>query len=104
MEANNIAAMREALVGLAQAVREFMATKGANFYPDVAIALEAANAALSAPPRVCDVNTLESLSDFVEKTILTSDLLKDTNEIVKSIVIISVRTALTVAYEPAKRE
>ena len=58
--------------------------------------------ALSAPPRVSDVNTLESLSVFVEKTILTSDLLKDTPEIVKSIVMASVRTALTVAYEPAK--
>lgn len=104
MEGNNMAAMREALVVLAQAVREFMATKGSNFYPDVAAALETADAALSEPPRVCDVNTLESLSDFVEKTILTSDWLKDTHEIVKSIVMASVRTALTVAYEPAKRE
>ena len=45
----NAAAMRDALVGLARAVRAFMATKGANFYPDIAIALEAANAALSSP-------------------------------------------------------
>ena len=59
-------------------------------------------AALAAPPRVCDVNTLESLSDFVEKTILTSDLLKHAPEIVKRIVMASVRTALSIAYEPAK--
>lgn len=62
------------------------------------------DAALAAAPRVCDVNTLESLSDFVEKTILTSDLLKDTPEIVKRIAMASVRTALSVAYEPAKEE
>lgn len=60
------------------------------------------DSAIAAPPRVCDVNTLESLSDFVEKTILTSDLLKDAPEIVKRIVMASVRTALSVAYEPAK--
>ena len=56
MEGNQMK-MRDALVGLAQAVREFMATKGANFYPDVVIALEAANAALSEPARTCDVGT-----------------------------------------------
>lgn len=62
---------------------------------------ECARAALAAPPRVCDVNTLESLTDFVEKTILTSDLLKDAHRIVKNIVVASVRTALAIAYEPA---
>lgn len=67
-------------------------------------AVEKARSAIAVPPRVCDVNTLESLSDFVEKIILTSDLLKDTHEIVKSIVMASVRTALAVAYEPAKSE
>lgn len=46
--------MREALVGLARAVRAFMATKGANFYPGIAIALKAANAALSEPERNCE--------------------------------------------------
>lgn len=49
MKANNNA-MREALVGLAQAVQDFMATKGRNFYPDMAVALEASAAALAAPP------------------------------------------------------
>lgn len=55
MEANNMKAMREALVGLAQAVQDFLATKGRNFYPDMAVALEAAAAALAAPPRNCDL-------------------------------------------------
>ena len=64
----------------------------------------AINAALAAPPRVCDVNTLESLSDFIEKTMLTSDLLKDAPEIVKSVAMASARTALTVAYDPANSE
>lgn len=71
-------------------------------YRDLCEAKTEIQKALSEPPRVCDVNTLESLSDFVEKTILTSDLLKDTREIVKSIVVASVRTALTIAYEPTK--
>ena len=60
--------------------------------------------ALAAQARVCDVNTLESLSDFVEHTILTSDLLKDADGIVKGIVMASVRTALTVAYAPTNSE
>lgn len=62
--------MREALEGLARAVRAFMATKGANFYPDVAIALEAANAALLVPERNCDrFATWEAaLSAFREET------------------------------------
>lgn len=65
MEMNN--KLREALVGLAQAVREFMATKSANFYPDVAIALEVANAALAAPPRNCDrfANEAEARKAFI---------------------------------------
>lgn len=54
MEASNAKAIREALVGLAQAVQDFMATKGRNFYPDMAVALDAAAAALAAPERNCD--------------------------------------------------
>lgn len=56
----NAAAMRKALVGLSQAVQDFMATKGSNFYPDMAVALEAAAAALSAPPRNCDLFSIYS--------------------------------------------
>ena len=63
MEANNMKAMREALVGLAQAVQDFMATKGRNFYPDMAVALDAAAAALAAPPRNCDVGSVEEQTD-----------------------------------------
>ena len=110
----NAAAMREALVKCREIALQWQADEAAGVAgttdkPSARSAAEAVidmefeiNAALSAPPRVCDVNTLESLSDFVEKTILTSDWLKDTPEIVKSIVMTSVRTALTVAYEPAK--
>ena len=87
--------MREAL--------EFVAHMDDSSYTtyDVLVAVQKARAALSAPPRVCDVNTLGSLSDFIEKTILTSDWLKDAHETVKSIVAASVRTALSIAYEPA---
>lgn len=59
MDANNMKAMREALVGLVQSVQDFMATKGSNFYPDMAVALEVALEALAAPPRNCDVGTAE---------------------------------------------
>ena len=67
MEANNMKAMHEALVGLAQSVQDFMATKGRNFYPDMAVALEAATAALSEPPRNCDFGTVdEQLERFTD--------------------------------------
>lgn len=118
MEANN-AAMREALEKAKKAIChhaahicQSLSWENSNLQSNCADVLcahrelceakTAINAALAAPPRVCDVNTLESLSDFVEKTILTSDLLKNTHEIVKRIAMASVRTALTVAYEPAK--
>ena len=93
----NAAMMREALL-----IVKRLFDSRIMFQPAIRKAHKAVDAALAAPPRVCDVNTLESLSDFVEKTILTSNLLKDTHEIVKSIVVASVRTALTIAYEPAK--
>lgn len=102
----NAAAMHDVLVKLLDAIKSLSRTHNGDLPKDVCAILGMmafeANAALAAPPRVCDVNTLEYLSDFVEKTILASDLLKDTPEIVKSIVMASVRTALTVAYEPAK--
>ena len=112
MGANNVAAMHEALkaincINIGGLKRLLCELVEADIFDGGLInktisAVEKARRALAAPPRVCDVNTLESLSDFVEKTILTSDLLKDTNEIVKSIVMASVRTALTIAYEPTK--
>lgn len=98
MEASNAKAMREALERIAirsAASRDFDPVAEIDYIHDIA------ESALAAPPRVCDVNTLESLTDFVEKTILTSDLLKDAHGIAKSIAVASVRTALTIAYEPA---
>lgn len=53
------------------------------------------------PLRVCDVNTLESLSDFVVKVFLDSDYVKDVPAHLKGLVEASLRTALKVAYEPA---
>ena len=101
MEANNVKAMREALLKAIILLRVCEWPDDAPMQ-DIAEVIDEIEKASSAPPRVCDINTLESLSDFVEKTILTSDLLKDTHEIVKSIVVASVRAALTIAYEPAK--
>lgn len=63
----NAAAMREALVGLEKSVQDFMATKGRNFYPDLAVALEAAAAAISAPPRNCDVGTAEEQAERMRR-------------------------------------
>lgn len=102
MEGNQMK-MREALAFCLRIIGE-NGIRGNVFIDDIREAHRVITAALAAPPRVCDVNTLESLSDFVEKTILTSDLLNDTPEIVKRIAMASVRTALTVAYEPAKEE
>lgn len=58
--------VREALVRLAQSVQDFMATKGRNFYPDMAVALDAANAALAAPPRNCEVGTEDEQAERFE--------------------------------------
>ena len=89
-EDGNAAALREALANLVDVIDRYdsgsplwwhCGAKGVKPLKD-------AKAALSAPPRVCDVNTLGSLSYFVEKAILTSDLLKDTHEIVKRIVVL----------------
>lgn len=54
------------------------------------------------PLRVCDVNALESLSDFVVKSVLASDSLKTAPDCYRDLVTASIRTALEVAYEPAK--
>ena len=51
--------------------------------------------------RVCDVNTLESLSNFLVKTVLADDCLKDAPDCYRGLVAASVMTALKVAYEPA---
>lgn len=53
------------------------------------------------PLRVCDVNTLESLSDFVVKTVLDSDYLKDVPASIRGLVEASIRASLKIAYEPA---
>ena len=53
------------------------------------------------PLRVCDVNTLESLSDFVVKAFLDSDYLKDVPAGLRGLVEASIISALKVAYEPA---
>ena len=53
------------------------------------------------PLRVCDVNFLESLSDYLVKTVLAADCLKDAPDCYRDIVAASVKTALRVAYEPA---
>lgn len=53
------------------------------------------------PLRVCDVNTLESLSDFVVKTVLDSGYLKDVLAGFRGLVEASIRASLKIAYEPA---
>ena len=70
--------MREALVGLAQAVQDFMATKGRNFYPDMAVALEAALAALDLPRRNCDVGTAEEQADRFAEFCDNNKIIDDT--------------------------
>ena len=53
------------------------------------------------PLRVCDVNTLESLSNFIVKIVLSSDHMKAAPDCYRRLVEASIRTALKVAYEPA---
>ena len=54
-------------------------------------------AALRYRPRVCDVNSLESLSDFVVKCFNKAGPVKGAEEAVRAVV----RSALAIAYEPA---
>lgn len=55
-------------------------------------------AALASRPRVCDVNSLEALSDFVVKCFLSTGSVKGAQEVVEAVV----RATLAIAYEPAK--
>lgn len=100
MQTNN--KLRESMAQVKEIARTIYSTseKGSHHEDLADKIVEIANVALAAPPRVCDVNTLESLTDFVEKAILASD----PYGIAKSIAVASVRTALTIAYEPAALE
>ena len=61
-------------------------------------------AALSSRPRVCDVNSLEALSDFVVKTFRCNELCKDISATLKAMIEAGIRAALEIAYEPATEE
>jgi hypothetical protein len=58
-------------------------------------------AALRSRPRVCDVNSLEALSDFVVKTFLAQDYCKDLSAQVKAIIEAAIKASIKIAYEPA---
>lgn len=55
-------------------------------------------AALSTRPRVCDVHSLESISDFVVKCFQSTGSVKGAKKAVEAVV----RTTLAIAYEPVK--
>lgn len=55
-------------------------------------------AALSSRPRVCDVNSLEALSDFVVKCFQSMGSVKGAKDALEAVV----RATLKIAYEPAK--
>ena len=63
-------------------------------------------AALSSRPRVCDVNSLEALSDFVVKIFRGRELCKDMPAPLKAMIEAGIRTALAIAYayEPVKEK
>ena len=61
-EGGNAAAMREALSDACYAMFNFLKTQSGG-YEEMAIALDKAKAALSAPPRNCDAGTPEEQSD-----------------------------------------
>ena len=61
MESSNVKAMREALSDACYAMFNFLKTKDGG-YEEMAEALDKAKAALSAPPRNCDVGTPEEQS------------------------------------------
>lgn len=54
-------------------------------------------AALASCPRVCDVNSLEALSDFVVKCFQSMGSVKGAKDALEAVV----RAALKIAYEPA---
>ena len=58
MEASNVKAMRKSLSDACYAMFNFLKTKNGG-YEEMAKALDKAKAALSAPPRNCDVGTAE---------------------------------------------
>lgn len=58
-------------------------------------------AALRSRPRVCDVNSLESLSDFVVKTFRGHKLCNDLPEPIKAMIDAGIRAAIEIAYDPA---
>lgn len=53
------------------------------------------------PLRVCNVNTLEPLSDLIVKTVLDSNYVKDVPDCYRDLVAASIRASLKVVYEPA---
>ena len=59
-------------------------------------------AALSSRPRVCDVKSLEALSDFVVKTFRGNELCKDMPDSITAIIEAGIRAAIKIAYEPVK--
>lgn len=60
--------------------------------------------ALSSRPRVCDVNSLESLSDFVVNIFRGNELCKDMPDPMKAMIDAGIRAAIKIAYEPAKEK
>ena len=66
MEANNMAAMREALSDACYAMFNFLKTQSGGF-EEMANALDKAKAALSAPPRNCDIGSPEEQAQRMEK-------------------------------------
>lgn len=61
MEASNVKSMREALSDACYAMFNFLKTQNGG-YEEMANALDKAKAALSAPPRNCDVGTTDEQS------------------------------------------
>lgn len=61
-------------------------------------------AALSSRPRVCDVNSLEALSDFVVKIFRGRELCKDMPAPMKAMIDAGIRAAIKIAYEPTKEK